>query len=1036
MRSGRADVKRQNYDAIFFVTGTAKCSTMSAPVDARYGTYNSVSGNQTNHIAGDQHNYYGAPTTEISSQIECLQEDVIDASAGSVIDAKLATLPVADSSSWDPSKVCLAGTRAELVGKIWEFISTATSRSRSARILLVTGPAGVGKTAVAHSIAQRCRAEGVLASSFFFSATHRDRARALFTTMARDFASRDRELKRLIGIAIDHDASLPTAPLSRQFEDLILTPLCNYHPKGIFVVVIDAFDESGDDQPPEPDRILDIFRDRLPLLPSNICFIVTTRVGREIDFLSEEEHVSTQTVDINDSRNIADIEAFVRHVLKDIARRKRLGKGWPDERLVQDVTRRSEGLFLWVATIHRLLCTVADPEATLSNILSGQKLGLSAQRKIDGMFNAVLATFDHDDEEFLTAYELLMGTILLALSPLTPLALKAFASTLSSREVSHYLHKMGPLLTATGEADEHVHIIHLSLREFLLGSAPSPNPHREWFHISVKVHHARMALSCLNLMNKQIRSDISGLGYATKQVADEWSQHGVSDILESLSEEFLYSCKYWTCHILQVDEPDNDLLEALENFISQHFIGWMEILCSKDRYQDATEIFEWIGSHSPSLMPLLKTPKHAHAINGIRKCLSQMTRMDEALIAGEDATDLWRALSKDDCVAHEPALALSLRQLSLDLSNVGSKDAALAANLEAVALWREIVQHDALRQSDLASSLSLLSLTYQETGSPAQSLAAAREAVEMQRSVVKERDNPCSSRDLAAFLSNLHVALSKVGLSEEALAAIQESTDLLRCVRRSADAPNVDSLLASVLSNLFGILSEMGRHGEALEAIREALVIQRDLSRDQPLRCMPRLAMYLSDLFLALITLGHKEEALSAIQESVELQRNLTKDHPAIYRAFLVTALGNLAAGLFETGRLAEAEAPMREAVDICRELAIERPAVYNSELARCLFSLAFGWVKLEGGQAALSTIQESVLLYREAAKEYPTVYDASLADALECLADCLSDIGDLGGALAARGEAALLWSQGATRRYHLSGVESSHGKADSDTDG
>ncbi|KAF7971356.1 hypothetical protein HWV62_21384 [Athelia sp. TMB] len=525
---------------------------MSAPVDARYGTYNSVSGNQTNHIAGDQHNYYG-----------------VDALAGSVIDTKLATLPVADSSSWDPSKLCLAGTRAELVGKIWEFISAATSRSRSARILLVTGPAGVGKTAVAHSIAQRCRAEGVLASSFFFSATHRDRARALFTTMARDFASRDRELKRLIGIAIDHDASLPTAPLSRQFEDLILTPLCNYHPKGIFVVVIDAFDESGDDQPPEPDRILDIFRDRLPLLPSSICFIVTTRVGREIDFLSEEEHVSTQTIDINDSINIADIEAFVRHVLKDIARRKRLGKGWPDERLVQDVTGRSEGLFLWVATIHRLLCTVADPEATLSNILSGQKLGLSAQRKIDGMFIAVLATFDHDDEEFLAAYELLMGTILLALSPLTPLALQAWDLCLQR------LAKRTSM--------------------FILGSAPSPNPHHEWFYISAKVHHARMALSCLNLMNEQIRSDISGLGYATKQVADEWSQHGVSDILESLSEEFLYSCKYWTCHILQVDEPDNDLLEALENFISQHFIGWMEILCSKDRYQDATEIFEWIG---------------------------------------------------------------------------------------------------------------------------------------------------------------------------------------------------------------------------------------------------------------------------------------------------------------------------------------------------------------------------------------------------------------------------------------------------------
>ncbi|KZP12756.1 hypothetical protein FIBSPDRAFT_149668 [Athelia psychrophila] len=87
--------------------------------------------------------------------------------------------------------------------------------------------------------------------------------------MARDFASRDKELRRLIGMAIDQDASLSTAPTTGQFEDLILAPLCNYRPKGIFVVVIDAFDESGDDQSPDPDQILTIFRDRLPVLPPN-----------------------------------------------------------------------------------------------------------------------------------------------------------------------------------------------------------------------------------------------------------------------------------------------------------------------------------------------------------------------------------------------------------------------------------------------------------------------------------------------------------------------------------------------------------------------------------------------------------------------------------------------------------------------------------------------------------------------------------------------------------------------------------------------
>lgn len=55
----------------------------------------------------------------------------------------------------------------------------------------------------------------------------------------------------MIGIAIEQDVSLLRAPISRQFEDLILEPCRNHHSHGTFVIVIDAFDESSDDQPPD-----------------------------------------------------------------------------------------------------------------------------------------------------------------------------------------------------------------------------------------------------------------------------------------------------------------------------------------------------------------------------------------------------------------------------------------------------------------------------------------------------------------------------------------------------------------------------------------------------------------------------------------------------------------------------------------------------------------------------------------------------------------------------------------------------------------
>ncbi|KDQ13538.1 hypothetical protein BOTBODRAFT_73243, partial [Botryobasidium botryosum FD-172 SS1] len=92
-------------------------------------------------------------------------------------------------ATWDSDRVCLSNTREALLDNIWQWIKHPDD-SDGARIFCLTGVAGSGKSAIAHTVAQRCSEEGLLASSFFFSrdVAERNNPGKLLSTMARDLA--------------------------------------------------------------------------------------------------------------------------------------------------------------------------------------------------------------------------------------------------------------------------------------------------------------------------------------------------------------------------------------------------------------------------------------------------------------------------------------------------------------------------------------------------------------------------------------------------------------------------------------------------------------------------------------------------------------------------------------------------------------------------------------------------------------------------------------------------------------------------------
>jgi hypothetical protein len=134
------------------------------------------------------------------------------------------------------------------------------------------------------------------------------------------------------------------------------------------VLVIDALDESGDP------------RTRAPLLRyfSEICahidwvkIVVTSRPEHDISQFSQNLHLVGHDLAEDDQAH-EDIRTFARYRMGSLAKQYHLGGDWPGESRLEQIARRSGGLFMFVETLYQFLDD-PDPELLLTEVLGGCK---------------------------------------------------------------------------------------------------------------------------------------------------------------------------------------------------------------------------------------------------------------------------------------------------------------------------------------------------------------------------------------------------------------------------------------------------------------------------------------------------------------------------------------------------------------------------------------------------------------------------------------------------------------------------------------
>jgi tetratricopeptide (TPR) repeat protein len=223
--------------------------------------------------------------------------------------------------------------------------------------------------------------------------------------------------------------------------------------------------------------------------------------------------------------------------------------------------------------------------------------------------------------------------------------------------------------------------------------------------------------------------------------------------------------------------------------------------------------------------PTRYSPDLAISLNNLSGALSTTGDHEGALAAIREAVKIRRRQAQENSVHFPPDLAASLTNLSNRLSEAGDQTAALAAIREAVELHRGLAGCDPKHFApELALVLNNLSNRLSDAGDSVGALEAIREAVETYRRLTRETPARFTPY-LGGALNTLSNRLKEVGgtaAPQEAMAAITEAVGIFRPLARDNPA-RFGPDLVKTLNNLSNRLAGAGEGTGALSAIREAV---------------------------------------------------------------------------------------------------------------------------------------------------------------------------------------------------------------------
>lgn len=275
---------------------------------------------------------------------------------------------------------CHPGTRIVILDTLHNW---ASDNQRTCRLLWLHGPAGVGKSAILQSLAERLASTSSLGATVFFSRpNNRDKATLIIPTIAYQLAVTIPLYREYLKRVMNNDLKLPEKAMEHQFNAMIVKPFTQPNFIGgdnKWVVLLDGLDEcNGEEAQKLIIRLISRFTRQHPFAP--LVWVIASRpeVHLKLTFKSQDVAGSFEEHDVPANSNDAcrDVEKFLRvkfdEMRQNYADLMPRNSPWPTEQNITRISRTSGGLFAFAKTVAMYIEDphVGNPISQLSTALS------------------------------------------------------------------------------------------------------------------------------------------------------------------------------------------------------------------------------------------------------------------------------------------------------------------------------------------------------------------------------------------------------------------------------------------------------------------------------------------------------------------------------------------------------------------------------------------------------------------------------------------------------------------------------------------
>jgi len=474
---------------------------------------------------------------------------------------------------------CLRGTRTDVLLQLERWLGDKQDH----RVFWLNGLAGTGKSTIAQTFAEISFAAGKLGASFFCSRSFEGRSnlQAIFPTLAFQLAYRYSLFRQQLVRALKANPNIGQGTLCSQMESIIVDPLRATRIRTL--IIIDALDECKDKEPASAIlSVLSRYVDKIP----NIKFFITSRPEARIrsGFRLKSLKPITEVLRLHDVEHSLvddDIKLFFRTQLTEIAKARSdcdLTQDQPSSSDITTLCEKAAGFFIYASTVIKLFASRSHtPTEQLDRIISlPQSTAREGQSGIDLLYSQVLEqavdNMGVDAEEVYSRFKTVVGTVILVLNPLSARGLSDLLGVFS---ISTTLSSLHSLLLVPENTEDPIQAFHKSFPDFLTDPVRCKDKR---FLIEPAVHHAKILLSCLNLMRKRLKKNLYNLAnHAVLSEAKGISAYHKDNIGDALK----YTCCFWTKHLLMIP-VSSSCVEEVEKGINQFFTTclpyWIEVL--------------------------------------------------------------------------------------------------------------------------------------------------------------------------------------------------------------------------------------------------------------------------------------------------------------------------------------------------------------------------------------------------------------------------------------------------------------------------